>query len=174
MDTNSLDSNGTDTQAYGLIAPGDASVSSRAVGRITAAGLSLNSPHISLTFDLAAPGAVGNSGSDFIDVSGPVTFTGNGVTIEPLAGFGVGAYTLIRYAPGDRTGALNLIGAPPSSLLNWGLDYSTGGQVNLVVTRSTSATTVLNWIGGEAVTGMPAQTGTAPTASILSRATRLT
>ncbi len=84
-------------------------------------------------FELATPGIVG-SGNDWVSVSGVLTLGGT-IKVVALPGFGAGTYRLFDYAGGLNNNGVQLGQSPNGFACT--LDFSTFGQVNLVVTPAT-------------------------------------
>ncbi|WP_348935427.1 autotransporter domain-containing protein [Aquabacter sp. CN5-332] len=108
----------------GVLAPGSSP------GTLTVGSLTLN-PTSQLDYQLGTPGVVGAGVNDLVNLTNSLALNGV-LNIDPQAGFGTGAYTLITYGSMSSNGGLQL-GAVPAGYA-FTVSTSTPGQVNLLTT----------------------------------------
>jgi autotransporter-associated beta strand protein len=109
--------------ATGIIAPGNSA------GTLTFDDLTLD-PNSTLRFELGAPGTIGGTVNDFIDLNGTLVLDGQ-LDVSALPGFRAGTYTLMQHFSTFTNNGLNVRSMPLGFV---GTISLTSTNVNLVVT----------------------------------------
>ncbi len=115
---------------FGTLAPG-----SNGIGTFTLGSLRINGQFTGVRFELTTPGVIGGGVNDFVNVLGDIAIDGY-LEVYPGPGFGQGTYRLFNYGGTFSSAPGGFILDNPFYLPSFPgsfVDYSTPGQINLVV-----------------------------------------
>ena len=129
---------GTGTVAAVQAAAGANVAPGASAGTLSTGSMTLNATSV-LNFELNAPGTVGGSVNDLIQISGDLTLDGV-LNISDLGDFAAGTYTLFTYTGNLTNNALTINNKPPGFL--YSIDATQAHVIKLEVVTPESALTL--------------------------------